>query len=132
MKWNGILAGLVLMMSCQNKESFKKADDAEEAGTEFIRASLDGNYEKAEFYLYKDSADFNQRLLDKWKASYDAMDKEEKSKFHSASIRPTKIEPSSDSTSYSYTYYNSYKKDTTTIRVLKVSGDWLVDLRELH
>ena len=119
-------------MSCQNKESFKKADDAEEAGTEFIRASLDGNYEKAKFYLYKDSADFNLRVLDKWKMAYDAMDKEEKSKFHSASIRPIKIEPSTDSTSYSYTYYNSYKKDTTTIMILKANNDWLVDLRDLH
>jgi Asp-tRNA(Asn)/Glu-tRNA(Gln) amidotransferase A subunit family amidase len=132
MKWKWMLAGMVLMMSCQNNESYKKADDAEEAGTEFIRASLDGNYEKAKFYLYKDSADFNLRVLDKWKMAYDAMDKEEKSKYHSASIRPIKIEPGSDSTSYSYTYYNSYKKDTTTIMILKASNDWLVDLRDLH
>lgn len=132
MKWKWMLAGLMLIISCQDKGSYKKADDAEEAGTEFIRASLDGNYERAKFYLYKDSADFNLRLLDKWKASYDAMDKQEKSKYHSASIRPTKIEPSSDSASYSYTYYNSYKKDTTTIRILKVNDEWLVDLRELH
>jgi Asp-tRNA(Asn)/Glu-tRNA(Gln) amidotransferase A subunit family amidase len=132
MKWKWMLAGMVLMMSCQNNESYKKADDAEEAGTEFIRASLDGNYEKAKFYLYKDSADFNLRVLDKWKMAYDAMDKEEKSKYHSASIRPIKIEPGSDSTSYSYTYYNSYKKDTTTIMILKANNDWLVDLRDLH
>jgi hypothetical protein len=132
MKWKWMLAGIVLMMSCQNKESYKKADDAEEAGTEFIRASLDGNYEKAKFYLYKDSADFNLRVLDKWKMAYDAMDKDEKSKYHSASIRPIKIEPSADSSSYSYSYYNSYKKDTTTIMILKSNNDWLVDLRDLH
>jgi hypothetical protein len=132
MKWKWIMGGIFVIVSCQDKESFKKADDAEEAGTEFIRASLDGNYDKARFFLYKDSADFNLRVLDKWKLAYDKMDKNEKMYYRSASIRPTKIEPSPDSTSWSYTYYNSYKKDTTTIRVLKVNNDWLVDLRDLH
>jgi len=132
MKWHYLLVGALFVVSCQDKESFKKADDAEEAGTEFIRASLVGNYDKAKFFLYKDSANFNLRVLDKWKAAYDAMNNTEKSNYHAASIRPTKIEPSSDSTTWSYTYYNSYKKDTTTIRVLKVNDDWLVDLRDLH
>jgi hypothetical protein len=132
MKWNWLMAGMLFIASCQDRESFKKADDAEEAGTEFIRASLDGNYDKAKFFLYKDSSEFNMRVLDKWKAAYDAMNSAEKSKYRAASIRPTKIEPSADSTSWSYTYYNSYKKDTTTIRILKVNTEWLVDLRDLH
>ena len=45
---------------------------------------------------------------------------------------PIEIAASSDSNNYTYTYYNSYKKDTTTIRVMKVNDEWLVDLRELH
>jgi hypothetical protein len=132
MKWNWIVLFMIFACSCKNNDSFSKAEDAEDAGTQFIRASLDGNYAKAKFYLYKDSADFNLRLLDKWKASYDALSKEEKSAFKSASIRPTEIKPDPDSTSYSYSYYNSYKKDTTTIRVLKANDEWLVDLRDLH
>ena len=127
-----VLAGIVGFCSCNNKVEFKKAEDAEDAGREFIRASLDGNYEKAKFYLYKDSADFNLRVLDKWKKSYDALKGEEKSAYQSSSIRPIVIEPSADSSSYSYTYYNSFKKDTTTIRILKSNDEWLVDLRALH
>jgi hypothetical protein len=132
MKWNWIVAFVIFACSCENKDSYSKAEDAEDAGTQFIRASLDGNYAKAKFYLYKDSADFNLRLLDKWKASYDALPKEEKSAFKSASIRPIVIKPDPDSSNYSYTYFNSYKKDTTTIRVLKANDEWLVDLRDLH
>ena len=132
MKWSWILAGSILMSSCQNKENYAKAEDAEDAGREFIRASLDGNYEKAKFYLYKDSADFNIRLLDKWRANYDEMGKEEKSGYRSASIMPIEIAAAENANAYSYTYYNSYKKDTTTIRVLKVNDEWLVDLRDLH
>jgi len=131
MKGNWIFAAMLFFLSCANDDTYKKAEDAEDAGREFIRASLDGNYEKAKFYLYKDSADFNIRILDKWKASYELMDREEKSGYKSASIRPIEIPPS-DSTTYTYTYYNSYKKDTTTIRILKVNDEWLVDLRDLH
>lgn len=132
MKWTWILIASLFIFSCENNETFVKAEDAEDAGREFIRASLDGNYDKAKFYLYKDSADFNIRLLDKWKASYDALNNDEKKGFKSASIMPIEIAPSEDSVFYTYTYYNSYKKDTTTIRVLKANEDWLVDLRDLH
>jgi hypothetical protein len=119
-------------MSCENNENFKKAEDAEDAGREFIRASLDGNYDKAKFYLYKDSAEFNLRLLDKWKLSYEALNTHEKRSYKSASIMPVEIAPSTDSAYYTYTYYNSFKKDTTTIRILKANDEWLVDLRDLH
>jgi hypothetical protein len=64
--------------------------------------------------------------------SYDALNKDEKAAYKSASIMPIEIAASSDSNNYTYTYYNSYKKDTTTIRVMKVNDEWLVDLRELH
>jgi len=132
MKWKWLLASTFWLAACNNKVDFRKAEDAEDAGREFIRASLDGNYEKAKFYLYKDSADFNLRVLDKWKTDYDGLKHEEKSAYHSSSIRPIIIAPSPDSSSYSYTYYNSFKKDTTTIRILKVKDEWLVDLRDLH
>ena len=125
------MAAILFLLSCTNNDGYKKAEDAEDAGREFIRASLDGDYERAKFYLYKDSAAFNLRILDKWKASYELMGKEEKSRYKSASIMPIEISPSNSST-YTYTYYNSYKKDTTTIRVLKVNDEWLVDLRDLH
>jgi hypothetical protein len=53
---------IIFFVSCGD-EPLKKATSAQEAGTEFIRASLDGDYRKAEFYLLKDDA--NQRLFEK-------------------------------------------------------------------
>ena len=58
-----ILPAMLLLVACGH--SFKKAEDAQDAGREFIRAALDGNYEKASFYLYTDST--NLLLLNKWK-----------------------------------------------------------------
>jgi len=113
---------------CGCSHSFKKAEDAQDAGREFIRASLDGDYDKANFYLYADST--NRMLLDKWKQDYDRMDHEERKKYRNADIMPINIQAVNDSVT-TYTYANSYKKDTTTVRVVRIKGEWLVDLKEI-
>lgn len=107
---------------------FKKAEDAQDAGREFIRASLDGNYEKASFYLYADST--NQIMLSKWKQDYDQMNADEQKKYKDADIMPINIQPVNDSVT-TYTYTNTYKKDTTTVKILRIKGEWLVDLKEI-
>ncbi|HXB94566.1 MAG TPA: hypothetical protein VNU70_05385 [Puia sp.] len=120
---------LVLLLSaCNGPNSYKKAQDPEEAGSEFIRAALDGNYEKASFYLYADST--NKVMFAKWKKDYDRMSAEERQKYQDASIRPIEIKKVNDSVS-TYTYTNSYKNDTTTIRIIRSNGDWMVDLEEI-
>jgi hypothetical protein len=119
---------LLFLVACSGSQSYKKAEDAQDAGREFIRASLDGDYDKARFYLYADST--NQMLLDKWKKDYDRMDHEERKKYMDADIRVIDLKTVNDSVT-TYTYANTYKKDTTTIRVIRVKGDWLVDLKEI-
>jgi hypothetical protein len=123
-----ILPALLLLAACGNIHSFKKAEDAQDAGREFIRAALDGDYERANFYLYADTT--NIMLLSKWKKDYDVMDHEEQKKYRDADILPISIQPVNDSVT-SYTYANSFKKDTTTIRIVKIKCDWLVDLKEI-
>jgi Domain of unknown function (DUF4878) len=123
-----LLPLVLLAAACNNSHTFRKAEDAQDAGREFIRASLDGNYEKASFYLYADTT--NKMMFAKWKKDYDRMTPEVQQKFKDAEILPIDIHPINDSVT-SYTYANSYKKDTTTIRVVKVNGDWMVDLKEI-
>jgi hypothetical protein len=123
-----LIPSLLLLASCQESGSFKKAEDAQDAGREFIRAALDGNYEKVSFYLYPDS--INRMLLDKWKKDYDAKTREEQQKYRDANIMPIDIHTINDSVT-KYTYANSYKHDTITIKVVRVNGNWLVDLKEI-
>jgi hypothetical protein len=120
-----LLSGCIV--ACNDNSSFKKAEDAQDAGRQFIRASLDGNYEKARFYLYADS--INQFLLDRWKKNYDNLNSDEKNKYRDAEIIVLNIHPLNDSVT-TYQYYNTYKKDTTTIRILRINQEWLVDLKE--
>ena len=123
-----LIAPILLLAACNNDKSFKKAEDAQDAGREFIRASLDGNYEKASFYLYPDTT--NKNIFGKWKAMHERMNPDEQQKYKDASILPVDIHPVNDSVT-SYTFANSYKKDTSTILVVKVKGEWLVDLKEI-
>ena len=123
-----LLPAVLVLAACNNVHSYQKAEDAQDAGREFIRAALDGDYDKARFYLYADST--NQFLLDTWKRNYDRTDHEERKKYQDADILPINIQKVNDSVT-SYTYTNSYRHDTTTIRIVRISGDWLVDLKEM-
>jgi len=120
-----LIASIFLLgtLSCNsgNEGGYKKAEDAQDAGRQFIRASLDGAYDKASFYLLKDST--NTLLLEKQKANYNGWSPEIKSKYKAASIRPVAITPENDSTVL-YKYYNtSNESDTTILRIVRNQGD---------
>ncbi len=124
------LSLFILLASCHNNGSYKKAEDAQDAAREFIRASLDGDYDKAKFYLYSDSTSTNKYLMERWQKNYASLSSEEKQKYGSADIIVLDTHPENDSVS-TFKYLNSYKKDTTTIKILRIKGEWLVDLKEL-
>jgi hypothetical protein len=123
---------MIVFTACNNGGSkpYKKATDGPDAGREFIRASLDGNYDKAKFYLLQDSV--NIMILDKWKNGYNKLANEERVKYLDANILPVSIQNENDST-ISYVFTNTYKNtDTTTIKIFKINGEWLVDLKDIH
>jgi hypothetical protein len=122
---------LLVLVSCNNREEYKPASDPQEAAREFIRASLDGNYQKARFYLYKDSAGVNDMLLQKWEKDYSHWNSADKSGHKDANILVITTTPVDDST-LNYVFSNTYKKDTTTIKIVRSGGQWLVDLKDIH
>jgi hypothetical protein len=116
-----------ILFACNNEASFKKAEDAQDAAREFVRASLDGKYDKARFYLYADST--NDFLLGRWRKNYDELSSDEKNKYKDAEIVVLDVHRENDSV-LSFKYFNSYKKDTTIIKILRINNEWLVDLKE--
>jgi hypothetical protein len=116
------------ILACHAGKTFNRAEDAQDAGRQFIRASLDGDYEKARFYLLSDS--INLLLISKWQQGFDKMDRETRQQYREASILPINIHALNDSVT-SYTFSNSYRKDTTTVHIVHVNGEWLVDLKEI-
>lgn len=120
---------LIFIVGCTAGGGYEKAENAQDAGREFIRASLDGDYQKARFYLLQDTT--NLLLIERWQEDYQSLSSEDKKLHRESNIHPLNIKKLDDSTT-SYRYVNSYNpKDTTTIMVVKRNGDWLVDLKSI-
>ena len=124
-----VAAIFLFVVSCRDDSKYTPATDAEEAGTQFIRASLDGNYAKARFYLLKDST--NLLLIKQQQINYEQLSAERKRNNRDASIRPIEIRNENDSTTLYKYYHTSNTKDTTTIRIIKENNEWLVDLKSI-
>lgn len=120
---------ILFIAGCTAGGGYEKAENAQDAGREFIRATLDGDHQKARFYLLKDTT--NLLLIERQQQNYNHLSREEKRQHRESNINPIAIEKINDSTT-SYRYYNSYNpKDTTTFNVVKSGGDWLVDLKSI-
>jgi hypothetical protein len=118
----------ILIFSCSPKE-LKKAEDAQTAGREFIRASLDGDFDTARFFLLKD--DDNNYVLNRMETKYNQMSVEAKRLYREANIRPVSITAVNDSlTTYTY-YHTSNPKDTVNLSIVKKNGEWLVDAKSV-
>jgi hypothetical protein len=124
-----IYAIVLLSLACNAGASYEKAENAQDAGREFIRASLDGDQQKARFYMLKDST--NMLLIQRQQRDYESLSHEEKQKHRDSDIRPIRIQKVNDTTT-TYEYCNTYNpKDTTTITIVKTNGDWQVDLKSI-
>ena len=118
---------IAVLLSCNTGGSgLQKAEDAQDAAREFIRATLEGNEEKAKFYMLKDED--NLWMLDNWKKMYNKLPADSVKGYRESSIRPINIEAVNDSTTM-YTFSNSLTKDTTTVKVVRVNNEWLVDFK---
>jgi hypothetical protein len=117
------------LVACSPGGNYEKAENAQDAGREFIRATLDGDHKKAKFYLLKDTT--NLLLIDKQQENYNHLTMMEKRQHRESNIRPLNIKKVNDSVT-SYQYYTTYNpRDTTTITIVRISGDWLVDLKSI-
>ena len=119
---------ILMIVSCANS-GYEKAENAQDAGREFIRASLDGDYLRAKFYLLKDTT--NLVLIEQQQRNYQQLGADEKRQHRESTIRPVSIIIINDSATV-YKYFNTYNiKDTTSMTIVRSNGDWLVDLKSI-
>jgi hypothetical protein len=118
---------LVLLMgffSCNEPEGFKEAEDSIDAGREFVRAVLDGNYEKAVLYIEDNQED--KDLFERYKQYMNNQPKKEKLQLKSSSIIINKVENLSDSVSI-VNFSNSYSMKPTELKIVQKNKKWVVD-----
>jgi hypothetical protein len=118
------------IISCNsNNDSSGRSENDIDAAREFIRAALEGKFDKARGYMLSDS--INMQYMDAAERNYLKTDNETRSGYKTASINIHKVETLNDSTTI-VVYSNSFKNDHDSLKILKLKGQWLVDLKYLY
>lgn len=122
---NILLILTVLLTACNGKQQdLHKAEDALDAGREFIGACMQGDFSKAAFYMLPD--DKNVRELAGIEKAYREKDKEGRQQFRTASINIAGVTDINDSTTL-IKYNNSVDRIPHTLQVVKQNNNWLVN-----
>ena len=123
-----IISHLILLFLFAACNSPKKAlpETALDAGREFIRASLDGNFETAESLLLKDTQ--NLQLFDSYKEFFSKLPDDKKRSYKEASYIINKFIEVDDSTTL-INYSNSYMNKPMEIKLVRVNKNWNVDFK---
>ena len=115
-----------VIFSCNTQTKKAPVTDVEVASA-FVRDILDNNFKEAEKYLLKDET--NNQIFDRFKKQYSEKDKAILEKYKSADIIVNEISYVTDSVCI-FNYSNSYSKtDKTILKVVRIDGKWLVDLK---
>ncbi len=126
MKWCFLLPALcvvVIAVGCNG--AYPKAENAFDAGREFIDASLKGDWDKARFYMLRNEA--NDKRLEGLVSSYRTKSNEQKEDYHEASINILEEDTVSDSV-HIISYKNSFDNIARKLKVVQTGNGWQVDL----
>ncbi len=124
-KLSAVLLLTVLFTACKGKEE-KYPETALDTGREFIRASLNGSFDKASSLLLADSQ--NIQLFDSYKVSYNNFSAEKKKGYREASYEINKYLDVDDSTTV-INYSNSFMNKPMDIKVVRRAKTWKVDFK---
>ena len=120
-----ILLGVGAFWGCSTPEGFKSPEDPLDAGREFIRALLDGDYEKGSLYVLNDPED--QEIFKRYERYMKKQPRNELLNLKSASIIINKIENQGDSISI-INFSNSHSMKPMDLKIVKANGEWKIDL----
>lgn len=116
-----ITYGLIALLGCSTQQSLSPADNALDAGREFIDAQLKGDFARASFYMLED--DKQQAWLKTAEENYRKLDRGGRQQSREASINIAGVEEKhADTTLIRY----SFSFDTTpkTLMVVKNNQQW--------
>lgn len=116
---------IMVSVSCNSDKSAKPAG-ALDTGREFIRASLDGEFKKAEEYILKDST--NVQLFNSYKAFYQNLPEETKNNYKTAEYNINEIIEEGDSVTI-INYSNTFMNRPMEIKMVNRNSEWQVDFK---
>ena len=121
------LAVLTIFTTCKNRTSETVASENDiDAARNFIQAALDGRWEDANKYMLQDS--INVQLLETSEQSYRSKSSEDKRGYRESSINLFGSRKIGDSITI-VNYSNSFRNKKDSLKVLRIGGQWLIDLK---
>lgn len=118
------LFAVLLFASCQEPEGFTDPEDPLDAGREFVRAVLDGDFEKASIYVSDNEED--KEIFERYENYMKKQPRSERLNLKSASIIVNKVEKLNDSVTI-INFSNSHTMKPTDLKVIKQDNSWKVD-----
>lgn len=118
---------LFFAFACGNNDNKDIAGENDiDAARSFIRAALDGDYNKARTFMLQDS--INLEDLNKAIVLNERLTPDEKKQYRESTIRIFETRSINDSSSI-ITYSNSYRNRKDSLLVVKDAGRWVVDFK---
>ncbi|MFN5045070.1 MAG: hypothetical protein ACK4YE_06725 [Bacteroidota bacterium] len=118
------LAAFAVFVSCQEPEGFSNPEDPLDAGREFVRAVLDGDFEKASLHVCDNEED--KEIFERYKQYMKKQPKSERLQFKSASIIINSVTNLNDSVTI-INFSNSHTMKPADLKVVKQQNEWKVD-----
>ena len=116
---------LAMLSSCSDKRKNPNTDI--DVARAFIKDILENNYKDAKTFVLNE--DSNNQYFDLSKKEFEAKSKEELKLYKDADLIINEIKNLNDSVTI-VNFSNSYKKSIKNeVKVVKVSGQWFVDLK---
>lgn len=121
------LFSFIFFIGCSsNQVSYTKAENAFDAGREFIDGTLKGDFKKSAYYMLMDTV--NQEFLRVQEKEFRLKDKEGRQQLRTASINIQQVEELDSITSIIH-YNNSFDKIDHALKVVKQNNNWAVDYK---
>jgi hypothetical protein len=123
-----LLLSLICCLAISSCNTEKKLPNTDiEVARGFIKNILESNFKDAETFVLKEET--NRQFFDLFKKEFESKSKSELESFKNADIIINEISPINDSVSI-INYSNSFKKDKTNkLKMVKINGQWMVDLK---
>ncbi len=118
------IAVILFFAACGSEEGTENT--ALDTGRGFIRASLDGKFEKAESLILNDGQ--NGQLFSRYKTHYKNLPEAEKKSYRESSYEIKKYTDVNDSVAL-INYSNSFMNKPMDIKIVKSNGRWKVDFK---
>ena len=121
-----IFLSVVLFGCTTGHPDYPKAENALDAGREFIEALLKNDMPKAAFYMLAD--DQNNKLLEQYKHKFQSRSGDEQAQYKQAEIIIQQVEDISEKETIIH-YSNSFDRKSHKVKIVLQNGNWLVDFK---